>query len=92
MKRRIAMWAGSGFVVAAGWVLYTMVGSPDRVNIALHSAAVQAALMVSCPVVFALRSLPLSFWSVLFINAATYGVAGLVVEVLRRQWNPRVTS
>ena len=88
MKRRIAIWACVGFQVACCWVLYTFVAPLDRLMMMMREPAVRAILFMSCPVVSAVRDLPLPFWSVPVINAASYAVAGLIVEMLRRKPNP----
>jgi hypothetical protein len=92
MKSRIAIWAGAGFLVACCWVLYTFLTPPDQLNMSLREPVTEAVLFISCPVVFALRNLPLAFWWVPPINAATYAVIGLVVEILRRKLNFSLTS
>jgi hypothetical protein len=92
MKGRIAIWAGVGFLVACAWVLYTFVASPDHLGVAMREPLVEALLFISCPIVFALRSFPLPFWLVPPMNAATYAVIGLIVEILRRKPNPGLAT
>jgi alpha-D-ribose 1-methylphosphonate 5-phosphate C-P lyase len=92
MKRRIAIWASLGFIVACCWVLYTFVTTPEQLIASLREPLVEAVAFVSLPVVFALRSFPLHFWWVPPINAATYAVIGLIVEVLRRKLHPRLAA
>ncbi|HVO63442.1 MAG TPA: hypothetical protein VMT53_21130 [Terriglobales bacterium] len=88
MKRRIAIWAGAGFLVACCWVLYTFAASPEQLIISLREPTVEAIGYVSLPLAFALRRFPLHFWWVPPINAATYAAIGLVMEFLRRKLHP----
>ena len=84
MKYRIALWAGAGFLVAAGWALYAYNSAPP----ALTSADPIVSLVeLTCPVVFASIHFHFAlglYWSLL-ANAATYGLIGLIVETLRQQ-------
>ena len=90
MKRRIAIWAGAGFLVACCWVLYTFVASPEQVIISLREPIIEAIGYISLPVAFALRRFPLHFWWVPPINTATYALFGLALELLRRQPHSRL--
>jgi len=85
MKRRISIWATVGFLVACGWVLYSFVMPPDHFIATMRQPLVEAAVITSCPICFAGRYFPLSFWAVPLINAATYAVVGLLVEALVRR-------
>ena len=88
MKHRIAIWAGAGFLVAACWILYTFVVPPDFLSRSLRQPVVEALAFVTCPVTYAGRYFALHFWWVPPINAATYSVIGLIVELFRRKSNP----
>jgi len=88
MKRRIAAWASAGFLVACGWVLYTFAVPPEQLLLTLREPVVEALLFTSCPIAFAGRYFPLHFWWVPPINAATYAVIGLIVEMSRRKLHP----
>jgi len=79
MKRRIAIWAIVGFLVAAGWALYALASTPP----ALGPADPMITLVrLTCPIAL-LSFYPLSVYLVLLANAATYALVGLVVETLR---------
>jgi len=91
MKRRVAIWACAGFLVACGWVLYTFAASPEQLITNLREPLVEAIGFVSLPVVFALRRFPLHFWWVPLINASTYTVFGLGLELLRCKLHAHVT-
>jgi hypothetical protein len=90
MKRRIAVWAGLGFVVACCWLLYVFLTPRDHLNANLTQPAVQALIYVSCPIVGAGRyfNVPLSLWTVAVVNALTYAAIGTIVETLRRTLKP----
>jgi len=89
MKRRIAIWAGVGFMVASGWVIYTFLASPEQVLTSMREPIVQALAYGSCPLIFAARNFPLHFWWVPPINSATYAVIGLTAELLIGLARPR---
>ena len=81
MKYRIAGWASAGFLVAGSWALYfawRIKGNPIE-------PIVYALACFTQPIALLGRSYPLSVYLVLFANAATYALAGLTVETLRRQ-------
>ncbi len=86
MKRRIAIWATAGFLVACCWVLYTFVTPAESLIVNLREPLVQALGYATCPIVFiAAHHFPLHFWWVPPSNAATYALAGLLIEMLRRR-------
>jgi len=80
MKRRIAIWAGVGFVVASGWVLYTFLASPEQLITTMRQPLVEAFAYASCPLIFAARQFPIHFWWVPVVNAATYALIGVIGE------------
>ena len=87
MKRRIAIWASVGFLVACCWALYAFATTPPAMT---SADPIVILVEFTCPVVAA--SLYFHFgvslyWSLL-ANAATYVLAGLIVETLRRQLKP----
>jgi hypothetical protein len=83
MKRRIAMWASVGFLVAGFWALYYF---PTARVQAEPIAWILARL--TCPIVFAAFYVhfPIGVYWVLLANAATYALVGLIVETLRRKF------
>ncbi len=76
MKLRIAIWAGAGALVVVFWRLYISDTVP-----AVRGTMLTLAYL-TCPVTLA-RHYPLSFYFVLLVNAATYGLAGAVFEAMR---------
>ncbi len=85
MKRRIAIWATTGFLVACGWVLYTFVTPAEYLIAGLREPLVQALGYATCPIAFILAyHFPLHFWWVPAINAASYALVGVIIEMLRR--------
>ena len=83
MKYRIAIWAAAGFLVASGWAVYFLVSSKDRPTVPIVSTLVR----LTCPVAIVGSHYPVSLYSTLVANVATYELVGLVVEILRRQLN-----
>ncbi|HEX4488967.1 MAG TPA: hypothetical protein VH088_22020 [Terriglobales bacterium] len=84
MKFRIALWASIGLFVVAAWQIYIFAhGTPMGLATPLAWTLVQ----ISCPVVFAgfYFHFGVSVYWVLIANAATYALAGLIIEGLRRQ-------
>jgi hypothetical protein len=75
------MWAAAGFFVASGWAVYLSVASKDHPI----ESIVSALMRLTCPVAIVGSRYPVSLYSALVINVATYALVGLVVETLRRQ-------
>ena len=81
MKYRIANWAAAGFLVAGGWAVYFSVASKDR----LIEPIVSALARLTWPVAIVGSHYPVSLYTALAANAATYALVGLAVEIARRQ-------
>jgi hypothetical protein len=84
MKRRIAIWAGVGLLVAVGWALYAYSTFPTLMQ---EDPIVFNLALVTQPI--ALASFRFHFgvgldW-VLLANALTYAFLGLMVETVRRK-------
>ena len=79
MKYRISMWATAGFLVGSGWAIYFLVASKEYPIKPLVSTLVR----FTCPVAIIGAHYPVSLYSALAANVATYALVGLVVEVLR---------
>jgi hypothetical protein len=84
MKFRIALWAGIGLFVVAGWQLYTFATSAPM---GMDTPVAWTLARITCPVVFAgfYFHFGVSLYWVLVANAVTYATVGLMIEVLRRQ-------
>jgi|HubBroStandDraft_6_1064221.scaffolds.fasta_scaffold08731_6 hypothetical protein len=94
MKRWVAIWAGLGFLIAGCWVVYTFVTPPESLGMNLRQPVVQAALYLTCPISYvALHShYPISWRLFLLINAATYAVVGLMLDVFRLKAKPSLAA
>jgi hypothetical protein len=81
MKRRIGIWATAGFLVASGWAVYFLVANKDYPIKPIVSTLVR----LTCPIAIVGSHYPVSIYSALAANVATYTLVGLAVETLRRQ-------
>ena len=90
MKIRIAIWATLGALVVLVWTSYI---SATFANPLGAGGVGRALVYLTCPIAMAGQHHPQSFSFVLLANAATYALAGLVVETARRHYhlhsNPR---
>ena len=82
MRRRIAIWAGAGFLVAACWVLFVYATHPNTNE---WMREVWPLAIITCPIT-AVRSVPVSLYQVLAANAVTYALVGLIVETARKRF------
>ncbi len=83
MKYRIAIWAAVGSLVASGWAVYFLVASKDRPV----EPIVSTLARLTCPVSIVGSHHPVSLYTGLAANVATYALVGLAVEIVRRQLN-----
>ena len=83
MKYRIAIWAAAGFLVASAWAVYFLAANKDLAIQPMVSALVR----LTCPVAILGSHYPVSLYSALAANVATYALVGLVVEILRQRLN-----
>ncbi len=84
MKYRIAMWASAGFLIAVGWAVYAFATTAPAMT---STDPILALVELTCPIVlvgFHFNFGISLFWS-LVANAATYALAGLIVESMRHR-------
>lgn len=81
MKKRIAIWAAVGFLVAGFWALFALATFPSVER--MHDA--WTLICITCPIAIAGMHHPISVYQTLIANALTYGLAGFIIETLRRQ-------
>lgn len=81
MKYRIAVWAGVGFLVAAGWAIYAFATTPPALT---FNAPIMTLVRITCPIAF-FSSSPIRMEWTFLANAATYALIGLIVESLRQR-------
>ena len=84
MKSRIAMWAGAGFLVAGFWAIFSLIMRPPALT---SSDPLWTLIDFTCSIAL-LRSHPISVYTTLVANAATYGFFGLLVESVRLKLHP----
>jgi thiosulfate reductase cytochrome b subunit len=77
MKSRIAIWAAGGALIVALWSIY--LSAP----FVTPRGFVAILLDITCPIAIG-RQHHMSIDFVLFANALTYGLVGMVVEIMRR--------
>ena len=83
MKQRIAMWSVVGFLVSGVWAVLAFLTPP--MTFAKPAARNLAVFIQPVALVSFRFHVPMHFLEVMFANAATYGLIGLMVETLRRQ-------
>ena len=73
-----------GMLVAGLWNLYALATFPNQIT---SEPVVWSLVRLTCPIAFASFHFhfPVSIYSVLLANAATYALVGLIVETLRQQ-------
>jgi membrane protein insertase Oxa1/YidC/SpoIIIJ len=84
MKYRIAIWASAGFLIAVGWALYAFATTAPAMT---STDPIMALVGLTCPIVFVGFHFNFGislYWS-LVANAATYALAGLIVESMRHR-------
>ena len=82
MRFRIALWAGTGLLVAFFWAVFAWATFPATYE---RMRGLWTFITLTCPVAAFGIHHRVSLYESLLANAATYAVAGLVVEALRRQ-------
>jgi hypothetical protein len=82
------MWAGAGFIVAGCWVLFVFATFPNTNE---WMDKVWTLAVITCPIT-AVKRVPVSLYEVLAANAATYALAGLIVEAARQRFRQSPTA
>ena len=78
MKRRICLWAFSGFAVACCWFIYSTATAPNP-NLARWTI-----VAITAPASLIGRSVPLAYYWFILLNTGAYALVGLAAELLRR--------
>lgn len=86
MKLRIAIWSVLGALVVVAWRVYI---SATLSNPLGADGVGRALVYLTCPVAITSLRHPQTFYFVLVVNAATYALAGVVVETARRYYHLR---
>jgi len=77
MKPRIALWALAGFAVAFFWFIFGEFTWPD------YNLGRSVIVAVTAPASLLGRTMPLTYYWFILLNAAVYLVAGVFAELLR---------
>ena len=85
MKSRIAIWATVGAIVVVVWRVYI---SATLSNPLGTGGLGRALVYLTCPISLESQH-PQGFYFVLIANAATYALAGIVLETTRRHYQIR---
>lgn len=88
MKLRIAIWASAGALVVVCLRLYLQSIFPT--SLAANRPVLDLVYLI-CPIAL-VRHHAVSFYQVLFANAATYAFVGAVVESTRRYFRVQTVS
>jgi hypothetical protein len=72
-----------GFLIASGWAVYFFARNKDLPI----EPIVSTLIRLSCPIAIVGSHHPVSVYSTLAANVATFAFVGLLVETLRRQFN-----
>jgi hypothetical protein len=80
MKLRITIWACAGALVVVCLRLYLLAIFPSSLD---AERPILDLVYLTCPIAL-VRHHAVSFYQVLFANAATYALVGAVVETTRR--------
>ena len=81
MKHRILIWIAAGFSIAAFWAAYLLPNSITRAP----AAYTLARLTQPVALISSYFNLSLRFYWVVLLNAMTYALIGLAVEMARRK-------
>ena len=81
MKQRIALWALAGFIVACGWAAYARATFPAPWT---SERTLRTIIEITCPPSLLGQIVPLPYYWAILINAVTYALLGLGIELLRR--------
>lgn len=84
VKKRIAMWAGAGLLIAVCWWIYLTATAPTQIT---SAPVLWSVARLSCPILLAgfYFHFGVSVYWTFIANAAAYALIGLMVEGLRRQ-------
>jgi hypothetical protein len=85
MKLRIAIWSVFGALVVVAWRVYISVTLSNPLG---RDGVGRVLAYLTCPIAIASQH-PQKFYFVLVVNAATYALAGVVMETTRRYYHIR---
>lgn len=87
MRRRIALWAIAGFIVACSWTLFVRATAPPM----QRGHAFWTIVEITAPASL-LRTFPLKYYWFILLNALIYALVGLGMELLRRRFVRHVSN
>jgi hypothetical protein len=82
MRKRILFWALAGFLVGCGWTAYAFFTAPDvEVQLSAADRIIRTVAYLTCPAI----ATGLRWYWILPLNAAIYGLIGLLWQARRRE-------
>jgi hypothetical protein len=84
MVRRIGLWAFVGFAVGVCWAFFFTVIFGHSLSTNLRNA-IDLAVRITVPISSGGRRIPMTYYSAILLNSATYALLGMAVEPLWRR-------
>lgn len=78
MMKRIGLWAFTGFAIAVCWALIAAIAGPH------YNLGRSAFVEMTVPISWVGRRIPLTYYAVILMNAATYMLMGFALEPFMR--------
>jgi len=78
MRRRIALWALCGLLVASFWVVFALAVGPA------HNTGRWPIVVITTPIALLGQHMPLAYYWAILLNGVTYALFGLAFELIRR--------
>ena len=75
---KVSIWVLAGAIVTCFWVLFAMVAGPG------HFDGHWTVVAITVPASRLWQTKPVTWYTVMFLNAAIYGLLGLAIEPLLR--------
>lgn len=83
MGRRIGLWAFVGFAVGVCWAFFFAVIFGHSLSYSLQTA-IDVAVRITVPISWTGGKIPMTYYSAILLNAATYALLGVAFEPLWR--------
>ena len=84
MVRRMGLWAFAGLAVGVFWALFFSLISSYSLNFSLRTV-IGIAIRITIPISCLGRKIPITYYSSILLNVATYALLALALEPLWRR-------